>query len=106
LPYERIHQKIPWLGRLVALVCATSFGIYMVHVLLLSLLKGGRLGFVLGGGSIGPGVGILLAFLLAMPLSIGIIYLMQRIPILSIWYHKYQPWIVKRSCQPYPSWLV
>jgi surface polysaccharide O-acyltransferase-like enzyme len=83
LPYERIYQKLPWLGRLVALVCVTSFGVYMVHVLLLSLLKGGRLGFVLGGASIGPGVGILLTFVVVMPLSIGIVYLMQRIPILK-----------------------
>ncbi|OGN89525.1 MAG: hypothetical protein A2Y88_14305 [Chloroflexi bacterium RBG_13_48_10] len=55
----------------------------MVHVLLLSILKGGRLGFVLSGISIAPGVGILLTLLVVMPLSIGIVYLMQRIPILK-----------------------
>jgi hypothetical protein len=55
----------------------------MVHVLLLSILKGGRLGFVLSGASVAPGVGILLTFLLVMPLSIGIVYFMQRIPIVK-----------------------
>jgi hypothetical protein len=55
----------------------------MVHVLLLSVLKGGRLGFVLSGASIGLGFGILLTFLVVMPLSVGIVYLMQRIPILK-----------------------
>ncbi len=83
LPYERIYQRMPGLGRLVALLCATSFGVYMVHVLLLAVLKGGRLGFVLSGASIGLGVGIFLTFLVVMPLSIGIVTLMQRIPILK-----------------------
>jgi hypothetical protein len=55
----------------------------MVHVLLLSILKGGRLDFILSGASIAPGVGILLTFLVVMPVSIGIVYLMQRIPILK-----------------------
>jgi surface polysaccharide O-acyltransferase-like enzyme len=83
LPYERIYMKMPWLNRLVTIVCVTSFGVYMVHVLLLSILKGGRLGFILNGASIAPGVGILITFLVVMPLSIGIVYLMQRIPILK-----------------------
>jgi surface polysaccharide O-acyltransferase-like enzyme len=83
LPYERFYTKLPWLSRLVAILCITSFGVYMVHVLLLSILKGGRVGFVLSGASIAPGVGILLTFLVVMPLSIGIVYLMQRIPILK-----------------------
>jgi surface polysaccharide O-acyltransferase-like enzyme len=83
LPYERVYEKIPWLSRLVALVCMTSFGVYMVHVLLLSILKGGRLGFVLSGASVAPGAGILFTFLIVMPISIGIVYLMQRIPVLK-----------------------
>ena len=83
LPYERIYSKLSWLNRLVAILCLTSFGVYMVHVLLLSILKSGRLGFVLSGVSIAPGLGILLTFLVVMPLSIAIVYLMQRIPILK-----------------------
>ena len=83
LPYERIYGRLPWLSRLVMLLCVTSFGVYMVHVLLLSILKGGRLGFVLNGASIAPGLGILITFILVMPLSIGIVYLMQRIPLLK-----------------------
>ncbi len=83
LPYERIYEKLPWLSRLVMLVCVTSFGVYMVHVLLLSILKGGRLGFVMSGASFAPGLGILLTFMVVMPVSIGIVYLMQRIPVLK-----------------------
>jgi surface polysaccharide O-acyltransferase-like enzyme len=83
LPYERIYQKLPRLRGIVAILCTTSFGVYMVHVLLLSVLKGGRLGFVLNGSSIAPGLGILLTFLLVMPVSIAIVYTMQRIPVLK-----------------------
>lgn len=83
LPYERVYGKLPWLSKLVMLVCVTSFGVYMVHVLLLSILKGGRLGFTLSGASFNLGLGILLTFLVVMPLSIGIVYLMQRIPLIK-----------------------
>jgi len=83
LPYERIYVKMPWIPRLISIICIASFGVYMVHVLLLSVLKGGRLGFVLSGASLAPGVGILLTFLVVMPLSIAIVYLLQRIPILK-----------------------
>jgi len=83
LPYERIYMKMPWMSKLVSIIYITSFGVYMVHVLLLSVLKSGRLGFVLNGASVAPGVGILLTFLVVMPLSIAIVYLMQRIPILK-----------------------
>jgi len=38
---------------------------------------------ILRGASVAPGVGILLTFLVVMPLSIAIVYLMQRIPILK-----------------------
>ena len=83
LPYERIYKPLPWLSKLVTLMCVTSIGVYMVHVLLLAILKGGRLGFVLSGASVAPGAGILLTFLIVMPISIGIVYLMQRIPVLK-----------------------
>jgi surface polysaccharide O-acyltransferase-like enzyme len=83
LPYEHIYARLLWLNRLVAILCVTSFGVYMVHVLLLSVLKGGRLGFVLSGASIGLGFGILATFLVVMPISVGIVYLMQRIPVLK-----------------------
>jgi surface polysaccharide O-acyltransferase-like enzyme len=83
LPYERIYTLLPWLHRSISVVCATSFGVYMVHVMLLSILKSGRLGFVLSGASLAPGVGIVLTFLIAMPASIGIVFLLQRIPILK-----------------------
>jgi len=83
LAYERIYTRIPRLKQLVSILCVTSFGVYMVHVLLLSVLKGGRLGFILSGASIGWGFGILLTFLLVMPLSVGIVYLMQRIPVVK-----------------------
>lgn len=84
LPYQRIYQALPWLSKLVVLLCRTSFGAYMVHVLLLSVLKGGRLGFTLSGLSIAPGVGIMLTFLVVMPFSIAIVWLMQLIPVLKL----------------------
>ncbi len=83
LPYEAIYARFARLGRLVSVLSSTSFGVYMVHVMLIALFKSGRLGFVLNGARIAPGVGILVNFLVVMPLSVAIVILLQRIPILK-----------------------
>ncbi len=83
LPYERIYNRLPWLKRIISLVSTTSFGVYMLHYLLLSILKSGLLGFVLSSASIAPGVGILVTFLAVMPTSIIMVNLIQRIPIIK-----------------------
>ncbi len=83
LPYERWYLRIPWLGSLAGSISMASFGIYMVHVMILAALKGGRLGFVLSGASFVPGAGLLITFAVSMSASLVIVLILQRVPILK-----------------------
>lgn len=68
---------------LVRLLAASSFGVYLVHPLILNLLDSGALGFHLSGASIYPFVGVPLLVIAVLALSVGIMVVARRVPVLG-----------------------
>ncbi len=68
---------------LVRLLAASSFGVYLVHPLILNLLDSGALGFHLSGASIYPFVGVPLLVIAVLGLSVGIMTVARRVPVLG-----------------------
>lgn len=82
VPYDTLFARLPWLGRFVALLASCSLGVYFVHVLIMELLASGQLGFTLNWLTFGPLIGIPLDAFVVLVLSIAVVWIMQRTPIL------------------------
>lgn len=61
----------------------TSFGVYLIHPLLLNLLDSGVLGFRVTGASIYAPVGIPLLVIVVLAVSVGVMLMAGRVPYLS-----------------------
>ncbi len=82
IPYDALFARLPLLGRFVALLASCSLGVYFVHVLIMELLASGQLGFKLNWLTFGPLIGIPLDAFVVLVLSIAVVWIMQRTPIL------------------------
>jgi surface polysaccharide O-acyltransferase-like enzyme len=74
------HPKILGITRAVA---ATSFGVYLVHPLLLDVLGSGVLGYRLTAATVAPLVGIPLLSMAVLAVSVALMLVLRRIPFLG-----------------------
>ena len=78
-----LGQKLGKAGRLVRMVSATSFGIYLIHIFVVELLRKGVLDFRLYSW-LGPSVYMIpLTALAVFLLSFVFVFVMQKIPVLK-----------------------
>lgn len=68
---------------LVRVLAATSYGVYLVHPLILNLLDSGVLGTQITGASMYPFVGIPLLAAAVLAVSVGLMALARRVPMLD-----------------------
>ena len=79
-----LGQTLGKLGGLVRTVSATSFGIYLIHIFVVELLRKGDLGFRLYGW-MGPSVYMIpLTALAVLFVSFVIVFLLRKIPVLKM----------------------
>jgi surface polysaccharide O-acyltransferase-like enzyme len=81
---KNLGQKLGGAGRTVRLVSATSFGIYLIHIFVVELLRQGELGFHLYSWMAPSVYMIPLTALAVFVLSFMIIFVMRKIPALKL----------------------
>jgi surface polysaccharide O-acyltransferase-like enzyme len=89
--YVLLTQPGPtaWIARhagalaLVRVLAATSYGVYLVHPLILNLLDSGVLGVRITGASIFPFIGLPLLAALVLAVSAGMMVVARRVPVLG-----------------------
>ncbi|MBK8020819.1 MAG: acyltransferase family protein [Chloroflexi bacterium] len=83
LPWETIFERFAVIRWSVRLLASCSLGVYFVHVLIMELLGSGRLGFKISAMTLSPLVGIPLTAGITLVLSVIVILIMKRIPVLK-----------------------
>jgi surface polysaccharide O-acyltransferase-like enzyme len=83
LPYEQFYRSAPPLKWLVVTLAANSLGVYFVHVLIMELLADGKLGFTLNPFTINTAIGIPLAALVTLALSVLVTAMLKKIPVVK-----------------------
>jgi len=79
-------QPAAWVSRhprilgIIRAVAATSFGVYLVHPLLLDVLGSGVLGFELTAATLPPLIGIPLLSVAVLAVSVALMLVLRRIP--------------------------
>lgn len=68
----------------IQIIGSTTFGVYLVHVIVINLFKHGDLGFTLDAFSMSPLYSIPVLTIFTFLLSFVIIFIIQRIPIIKI----------------------
>jgi surface polysaccharide O-acyltransferase-like enzyme len=64
-------------------VAATSFGVYLFHPLLIDVLGSGVLGFQVTAATIPPFVGIPIFSIVVLAVSVALMLVLRRIPLLG-----------------------
>ncbi len=80
LDYKNIYQRHPWFAWFVTQVSSTSFGLYLVHVMLVEDFRSGRPGITLHGMTWHPAIAIPVLTIATMFVSYLIVKRMQQIP--------------------------
>ena len=80
LDYKKIYERRPLFHLFVKHVSATSFGLYLVHVMLVEDFRSGRPGIQLHGMTWHPAIAIPLLTIATMAVSMLIVKRMQQIP--------------------------
>jgi surface polysaccharide O-acyltransferase-like enzyme len=70
-----------WLELMVDQVCKYSYGIYLVHLIVLSLIDD----YILSASTLHPILGIPLISILCLAFSLLVIYLLRKIPLIGKW---------------------
>ena len=78
-----LFQRLPLIQKIVMWISSCSLGIYFVHIMIIEVLQSGKLGFVLGGTTIHPLIGIPITSALVMALSICTVMVLKRIPVVK-----------------------
>lgn len=84
LPWDVIFQRLPPVAWAVKLLASCSLGVYFVHVLIMEAIGSGRFGIEINSMTFSPLVGIPLTAGVTLALSIAIISVIKRIPVLKI----------------------
>ena len=80
LDYKKIYERHPWFSWFVTHISSTSFGVYLVHVMLVEDFRSGRPGITLHGMTWHPAIAIPVLTALTMFVSYLIVKRMQQIP--------------------------
>ncbi len=80
LDYKKIYQRRPWFQWFITHVASTSFGLYLIHVLIIEDFRSGRPGIQLHGMTWHPAIAIPVLTIATMALSVIIVKRMQQIP--------------------------
>ncbi|MFN8529667.1 MAG: acyltransferase family protein [Anaerolineae bacterium] len=84
LPWETIFTRFPWIASVVKVLASCSLGVYFVHVMIMEMMGSGRLGFELKATTFTPLISIPLTAFVTLGLSVGIVLILKRIPILKM----------------------
>jgi len=83
LPYEAISKRFSSVCSLIKLLSTTSFGVYLLHVMILEILDYGWMGFSLNAMTIHPLLGIPLTFGVTIGICVLIVTLLRKTPYLN-----------------------
>lgn len=84
LPWETIFQRLPLVAWAVKLLASCSLGVYFVHVLIMEAIGSGRFGIEINSMTFSPLIGIPLTAGVTLALSVAVILVIKRIPVLKI----------------------
>ncbi|MDR7857531.1 acyltransferase family protein [Tissierella sp.] len=82
--WHRIIGDNKIIKRIISSISKTSFGIYLVHLLILNIISSGVLGIAIDAASFNPIIGIPLVSVITFILSHFIVMILQKIPLLNI----------------------
>ncbi len=80
--YEKVFIKAPFLKKVIDVLSRASFGIYLLHPVIIHLLEKGTFGGKISAITFHPAIGIPLTLLLVIGSSTAIIVILQRIPLI------------------------
>lgn len=81
LPLETLRRRVPVLNKIMAGVSGASFSIYLMHILVLEILKGHVPGVVIDGCFIHPVVGIPVTAVGTIAVCVFVTLVMRRVPV-------------------------
>jgi surface polysaccharide O-acyltransferase-like enzyme len=82
LSFQRLPWKLSnWPYRTLSLIAKNSLTIYLIHMIVLTLLKSGLLGFELNEKTIHPLIGVLLTAITCLALSLAAGIVLRRVPL-------------------------
>ncbi|SCG81807.1 Inner membrane protein yiaH [Proteiniborus sp. DW1] len=81
--WDRVIDNIPILNTIISSFNKTSFGIYLVHLLVLDIIYSGELGISIKASSFNPIIGIPLVSIITFLVSHLVVLILQKIPILN-----------------------
>ncbi len=82
--WSRIVGKSPIINKIISSFNKTSFGIYLVHLLVLDIISSGDIEIVIKASSFNPVVGIPLVSIITFLVSYIIVAILQRTPLFKL----------------------
>lgn len=83
-PTDRLERRFPYASGLIRRVSRDSFAVYLVHIMILEVLvEKGLFGFNLGIINLNPVLGIPFLSLCILIISLGVIWLLRKVPMLN-----------------------
>ena len=79
-PFEILSSRFSGLARALTWVGSASFGVYLVHMIILRELERGTLGFQLSATTIHPALGIPVTAAVTLGLSLFVVFVLRRVP--------------------------
>jgi surface polysaccharide O-acyltransferase-like enzyme len=81
LPYERIQHRATWFYPALKIMSSLSFGIYLVHPMVMGVLESNRLGFTMSGSTgLSPAIVVPIGTLVVTLISMVLSAILQKIP--------------------------
>ena len=80
---SQIENRLPNANRLFRLIGQNTLGIYLFHVMVMETLQRGYLGFQISISTINPIIEIPLITVIVLLVSVGVIYILRKIPVLG-----------------------
>jgi surface polysaccharide O-acyltransferase-like enzyme len=80
--FEGLGRKFPVVLKMVSVISSASFSIYLMHILVLEILKSHLPWFPIDACTIHPIIGIPLTAIVTMALCLAVVVIMRKIPVL------------------------
>ena len=84
VPYQTLYNKFPNIKNMIRRLSDASFAIYLIHIIILETFHYGSIGFSLSGMTIHPLFGIPITTLSVYIISLLIIIIIKRLPLIGI----------------------
>ncbi len=81
--WNKTIDNMPIINSLITSFNKTSFGIYLIHLLVLDIISSGELGIIINAYSFNPIIGIPLVGVITFLISHFVVLILQRIPLIN-----------------------